>query len=201
MRIIAGEFRGRRLLPPDTDATRPVTDRVKQSLFDILSPWMNDAIVYDCFAGTGSMGLESLSRGARHATFFEAHRPAIARLRKNIATLAVEPQSQVITQDLFRWFDMTPAVTDDRRADVVFLDPPYRFLREQPTTLQHLARQIAGNHLKGDGLVVFRHDAADALQLPALRVDEVRTYGGMTLEFLRLPASGGESSHNPDSAS
>src|SRR5215213_3035850 len=72
VRIIAGEFRGRRLLPPESDATRPITDRVKQSLFDILAPVVEDAVVYDCFAGTGSMGLECLSRGARHATFFEA---------------------------------------------------------------------------------------------------------------------------------
>jgi len=64
MRIIAGQFRGRKLLPPTTDATRPVTDRVKQSVFDILTPFIEGAEVYDCFAGTGSMGLESLSRGA-----------------------------------------------------------------------------------------------------------------------------------------
>ena len=72
MRIIAGEFRGRKLLPPEGDVTRPITDRVKQSLFDILAPRIDGARVYDCFAGTGSMGLECLSRGAEHATFFEA---------------------------------------------------------------------------------------------------------------------------------
>ena len=68
MRIIAGEFRGRKLLPPEgDDVTRPITDRVKQSLFDILGPLLPDTRVYDCFAGTGSMGLESLSRGAAEA--------------------------------------------------------------------------------------------------------------------------------------
>ena len=70
MRIIAGEFRGRKLLGPETDVTRPITDRVKQSLFDILTPYLPQARVYDCFAGTGSMGLECLSRGAKHVTFF-----------------------------------------------------------------------------------------------------------------------------------
>src|SRR5215218_1934949 len=101
MRIIAGEFRGRRLLPPETEATRPITDRVKQSLFDILAPLLPDARVYDCFAGTGSMGLESLSRGASHATFFETDRSAAGRLRRNIETLKVQDQSTVVTQDLF----------------------------------------------------------------------------------------------------
>ena len=90
MRIIAGQFRGRKLLPPATDATRPVTDRVKQSVFDILTPILEDAIVYDCFAGTGSMGLECLSRGSKHVTFFEAERTAAARLKSNIDTLKVE---------------------------------------------------------------------------------------------------------------
>src|SRR5438094_5779339 len=91
MRIIAGEFRGRRLLAPESDTTRPITDRVKQSLFDILAPRMEGATVLDLFAGTGSMGLESLSRGAAAAWFFEADRPALARLRRNIEMLNLSP--------------------------------------------------------------------------------------------------------------
>ena len=90
MRIIAGEFRGRRLLPPAGVKTRPITDRVKQSLFDIVSPLIPDAVVYDCYAGTGSMGLESLSRGARLAYFFEADRSAGMLLKKNIEALKKE---------------------------------------------------------------------------------------------------------------
>src|SRR5215213_11146140 len=98
MRIIAGEFRGRRLLPPEgADVTRPITDRVKQSLFDILAPDIEGARVLDLFAGTGSMGLESLSRGAAHATFFEADRSAAKRLRRNIDTLKVGAASEVVT--------------------------------------------------------------------------------------------------------
>ena len=89
MRIIAGEFRGRQLLAAQSDVTRPITDRVKQSLFDILSPQIPQAIVYDCFAGTGSMGLECLSRGADRVIFFELDRSAVTLLRKNIQTLEV----------------------------------------------------------------------------------------------------------------
>src|SRR3954464_9310084 len=104
MRIIAGEFRGRKLLPPEGTTTRPVTDRVKQSLFDILSPLLPGARVYDCFAGTGSMGLESLSRGAERAAFFEKDPSALKRLRQNIETLGVTDRSIVIAGDLFKWF-------------------------------------------------------------------------------------------------
>src|SRR6185503_18794260 len=100
MRIIAGRFRSRVLLgPEDERTTRPITDRVKQSLFDILTPLLPDARVYDCFAGTGSMGLEALSRGAAHATFFEQDRSALTRLRKNIETLGVAGGATVIAQD------------------------------------------------------------------------------------------------------
>ena len=182
MRIIAGEFRGRKLLPPAGDVTRPVTDRVKQSLFDILAPLLPDARVYDCFAGTGSMGLESLSRGAAHATFFEADRSAAARLRRNVEALRVGEQSTVVTTNLFGWFDAT---TPAEKADVVFLDPPYRFLRERPHDVRRLATATADRHLAPGGTVVFRHDARDALDLPPLAIADRREYGGMVLEFLR----------------
>jgi 16S rRNA (guanine966-N2)-methyltransferase len=188
MRIIAGEFRGRKLLPPEgLDVTRPITDRVKQSLFDILTPLLPGARVYDCFAGTGSMGLESLSRGAAAATFFEADRGALARLRKNIEALGVGERSKVIPGDLFRWFGQPPG-TGTGPADILFLDPPYRFLREQPGTLRGFAAHAVSGHLAADAVVVFRHDANDALDLPPLVRTDQRTYGGMTLEFLRRPA-------------
>jgi 16S rRNA (guanine966-N2)-methyltransferase len=182
MRIIAGEFRGRKLLPPAGDVTRPITDRVKQSLFDILTPQIEAARVYDCFAGTGSMGLECLSRGAAHATFFEADRSALERLKKNIAAVGVANRSTVVAGDLFRWFE---GAQPDLRADLVFLDPPYRFLAERPADVRRVAARIADAHLSAGGTVVFRHDARDALDLPPLVVADRRQYGGMVLEFLR----------------
>ena len=189
MRIIAGTFRGRRLLPPAaTGVTRPVTDRVKQSTFDILAPHLDGATVYDCFAGTGSMGLECLSRGAARVTFFEADRSAAALLKQNIATLNVGEQSTVISEDLFIWFAAAANSRGlDPQADLIFLDPPYRLLRERADALQRLAKLIGLHHLKPDGTLVFRHDAADALPLPPLAPADARTYGGMTVEFLRLP--------------
>jgi 16S rRNA (guanine(966)-N(2))-methyltransferase RsmD len=186
MRIIAGEFRSRVILAPEDDqTTRPITDRVKQSLFDIVTPLLPDAVVYDCFAGTGSMGLECLSRGAKRAHFFEADRSALGRLKKNIASLGVEGQSMVVAGDLFKYFATSPAPAEEARPAVIFLDPPYRFLREQPERLQALAEKLAEKLAPDGGVVVFRHDAQDRLQLPALERVDARTYGGMELEFLR----------------
>jgi 16S rRNA (guanine966-N2)-methyltransferase len=200
VRIIAGEFRGRKLLPPEGDVTRPVTDRVKQSLFDILAPVLPGARVYDCFAGTGSMGLESLSRGARHAVFFEQHRPAVQRLRRNIETLGVGDRSTVVVQDLFKWFAAAPPPAADERAGCVFLDPPYRFLNDQPDALRRLAASIAADHLAPEGVLVFRHDASDQLELPDLVRFDQRDYGGMSLEFLRrVSARGSEPRESSES--
>jgi 16S rRNA (guanine966-N2)-methyltransferase len=188
MRIIAGQFKGRSLLPPPGDVTRPITDRVKQSLFDIIAPLLPGSVVYDCFAGTGSMGLESLSRDAKTAVFFEQDRPALARLRQNIIALGVADRSQVIQGDLFRWFNLAntrPEAAKAPKADLVFLDPPYRFLTDRPDELLQLALYLTRSHLNPNATVIFRHDTKDTLELPNLRVEDKRDYGGMALEFLR----------------
>jgi 16S rRNA (guanine966-N2)-methyltransferase len=183
MRIIAGQFRGRKLLPPEGDATRPITDRVKQSVFDILSPRIEGAVVFDLFAGTGSMGLECLSRGAAKAVFFEADRSAISRLRENIEALGLSPEHAVIRAgDLFKHFGVGD---EDAECDLAFLDPPYRFLTERGGDLRTLAERLLMKHLRRGGLVVFRHDARDMLELPGLLREDVREYGGMSVEFLR----------------
>jgi 16S rRNA (guanine966-N2)-methyltransferase len=182
MRIIAGEFRGRKLLPPSGQQTRPITDRVKQSLFDILAPTIEGSRVYDCFAGTGSMGIECLSRGALHATFFERDRSALELLRQNIDSIGMKKQSTIVAADIFRWFHTPPA--EPSHADIVFLDPPYRFLIEEPHKLRQLARDMSV-HLTASSVVMFRHDANDRLELPNLARYDQREYGGMMLEFLR----------------
>jgi 16S rRNA (guanine(966)-N(2))-methyltransferase RsmD len=195
MRIIAGEFRGRKLLPPAGLVTRPVTDRVKQSMFDCLADLVVDAAVYDCFAGTGSMGLECLSRGGKHVTFFENDGSAVAILRKNIAALRVEEQSRVVSGDLFAWFARTLA--PKTKADLLFLDPPYRFLNERPDDLRRMAQISVERHLNPGVTVIFRHDSGDALDLPPLERYDVREYGGMTVEFLRCPYTPTSSSPPP----
>ncbi|HEX3357796.1 MAG TPA: 16S rRNA (guanine(966)-N(2))-methyltransferase RsmD [Tepidisphaeraceae bacterium] len=188
MRIIAGEFRGRQLLAPQGDTTRPITDRAKQSLFDILTPVIAEANVYDIFSGTGSLGLESLSRGAKFASFFEIDRSAIARLSQNLAALQVSDRARVVPGDVFRWFDLSvrrPDSTNASGADLVFLDPPYRFLRQHSDEILQLALNLTHSHLQPTSVVVFRHDGRDKLPLPNLERFDVREFGDMTIELLK----------------
>jgi len=184
MRIIAGKYRGRKLLPPEGDLTRPITDRVKQSLFDILQPRIEGSRVYDCFAGTGSMGLECLSRDATAVTFFEADRSALSRLQRNIEAIEEKDRATIVRGDLFQWFDRQAALTDEARIDLVFLDPPYRFLTERPQELNHLALRMTERHLAKEGLVIFRHQADMSLSLEGLVKVDQREYGNMSIEFL-----------------
>lgn len=193
MRIIAGEFGGRVLLPPEGEVTRPITDRVKQSLFDIITPLIDGATVYDCFAGTGSMGLECLSRSAALAYFFESDRSALARLNQNVMALRVAERSRIIPGDLFKWFERStvrPDPVGPRGADLVFLDPPYRFLRERGDEIVQLVFHLSHGHLHPTTTVIFRHDSHDELHLPKLDRYDVREYGGMTLEFLKPTSAG-----------
>jgi 16S rRNA (guanine966-N2)-methyltransferase len=188
VRIIAGEFRGRQLLAPQGTNTRPITDRAKQSLFDILTPYLADANVYDVFSGTGSLGLESLSRGAKFASFFEIDRSAIARLSQNLAALQVSDRARVVPGDVFRWFDLSvrrPDSTNASGADIVFLDPPYRFLRDHSDEILQLALNLTHSHLQPQSVVVFRHDGKDQLVLPNLERFDLREFGEMTIELLK----------------
>lgn len=182
MRIIAGEHRGRKLESPVDDTTRPITDRAKQSLFDVVSPWIEGAVVADVFSGTGSMGLECLSRGAEKAFFFEADRGALAGLRRNIEALKVQGRSAVQAGDLFK---LAPAVLEEGSVDLLFLDPPYRFLTERSADLQRLAEQMA-RVMRAEGVLSFRHDTADRLELPPLATVRVLTYGSMTIELMQV---------------
>ena len=137
MRIVAGTWRGRKLLAPPGMATRPTADRVRQALFDMLlhAPWggrhlIEDARVLDVFAGTGAFGLEALSRGAAHVTFIEHERAALAALRANVAACRAEAHATVLALEALTVPPGEPAV-------LVFLDPPYRSGLLAPT-LAHL---------------------------------------------------------------
>jgi 16S rRNA (guanine966-N2)-methyltransferase len=127
MRIVAGAFRGKRLVAPEGDVTRPTADRVRQALFDMVmhAPWggrsvLDGAMVVDVFAGTGAMGLEALSRGAGFVRFFERDAGALAALRANVRACGVEGRCEVIAGDLFQG-----RLGSGAAARVAFLDPPY----------------------------------------------------------------------------
>jgi 16S rRNA (guanine(966)-N(2))-methyltransferase RsmD len=131
MRVIAGELRSRRIAGIPGDATRPTSDRLRETLFDILAPRIRGATFLDAYAGTGAVGIEALSRGAAHAWFLERSRGALEVLRQNLASLDLEARSSVIAG---------PALLSIARfsAAIVFLDPPYTLDRELPAALELL---------------------------------------------------------------
>ena len=134
MRIIAGEFRSRRLKSIPGDNTRPTPARLRETLFDILQTRLAGATFLDAYAGTGAVGLEALSRGARHAWFLEKNKIALEILRENIATLGVERCSTIVK-------GAAALTIAHHHADIVFLDPPYEHEREYAAVLEQLAEE------------------------------------------------------------
>ncbi len=156
MRIIAGEFRGRKLLGPEGLTTRPITDRVKESLFAALHFRMPEARVADLFCGTGSLGLEALSRGAEHAWFAERDASALTQLGRNIEALGVQDRATVWRGDIVaRLGDWLAGLPEE--LDVAFLDPPFALARDWPS--DEVERQLfapLAENLAADGLLVYR---------------------------------------------
>ncbi len=123
MRIIAGQFRGRRLRGPKSRAVRPTSDRVREALFSRINAWLPDAVVLDLFAGTGALGLEALSRGALRAVFVERDPRALALIRDNISACGVGRRSRVVAATVSAALHR---LSEDRcQFDLVFMDPPY----------------------------------------------------------------------------
>ncbi len=118
MRVIGGEFRSRKLKAPAGDSIRPTPDRLREALFNILAPRIAGQVFLDAYAGSGSVGIEALSRGARRAIFIEKSRAALRSLRDNIASLGIQERCEVHSESaatIITRFD----------AEIVFLDPPY----------------------------------------------------------------------------
>lgn len=124
MRVVAGEFRGRRLVAPDGSGTRPTTDRTREAIFNALGSLdvIVGATVADLYAGSGALGIEALSRGASHCTFVERDRAALSAIHDNIAALGVSVRTRVVSGDALV---MSKGIT----VDVSFADPPYDFDR------------------------------------------------------------------------
>lgn len=121
MRIISGSARGRKLKEPQGMDTRPTTDKVKESLFNIIQFELEGRRVLDLFAGTGQLGLEALSRGAEHCAFVDMRREAAALVRENIQLCRFEAQSRVVQEEALSFLSVCR-----EKFDVVFLDPPYQ---------------------------------------------------------------------------
>jgi len=123
MRIIAGDFKGRRLICPRGSLTRPTPDRVREAIFSIVGDLVADAAVLDLYAGTGAMGLEALSRGARKAFFVESSAAALGCLKANVEMCGCRERSGIIGRPVIEYLEMAVMEEDFR---LVFADPPYR---------------------------------------------------------------------------
>jgi 16S rRNA (guanine966-N2)-methyltransferase len=145
MRVIAGEFRSRRLKSLPGLETRPTPDRLREALFNVLAPRLADSAFMDVYAGTGAVGIEALSRGARRCVFIEKNRRAVEVIHENLATLGLENRAEVFASK-------AATVLERVRADIAFLDPPYEMSKEYETSINAL-------DLSETPLVIVQHSS------------------------------------------
>ncbi|WP_228243673.1 16S rRNA (guanine(966)-N(2))-methyltransferase RsmD [Porphyrobacter sp. GA68] len=177
MRVIAGEWRGRRLAAPRGDITRPTADRVRETLFNMLVSRLGtfeQLRVADLFAGSGALGLEALSRGAAHCLFVEQDRGALAVLRQNLAALNAGERATVRAGSVL---DLGPA---REGLDLLLLDPPYGSGAGQVA----LHRLLRLRWIGPATLAVLETAADDTVQIPGFRTDGQRIVGKARLTFL-----------------
>lgn len=192
MRVIAGLAKGCRLKAPEGRGTRPTADRVKESLFGILSPYVVDALVLDLFAGTGNLGIEALSRGAKTAVFVEKNRAAARMIQENLVLTGFAGEATVITGDcqqvLSRWPVSQASHLAASKFNLILIDPPYG--RE----LADLTLGILGGwpFLAPEAVAVAEHSNHDRVldaygQLVRWRQER---YGETILSFFRKSIEG-----------
>lgn len=193
MRIIRGRFGRRKLLSNPGDTTRPISDKVKESLFEYLEDELQGARVADIFAGTGTIGLESLSRGATSIVFFERDRKAVELLRKNVATLKIEDETLCWATDVMKTSFRPKNCEGMTPFDIAFFDPPYRMVQDIVPgkllfkSLERLAREDVTSE---NALLVFRTPSRAVFQLPDLwQLDRKLEYSRMEVHWFRKKSS------------
>jgi len=188
VRVIGGSFRGRALASVGKgDAAahlRPTTDRVRESLFNVLlggryGDPIEDTRVLDLFAGTGALGLEALSRGASHVTFVESGRKGQSLIRENIKLCQCAEQTRLLSRDATR----LPTNTD-APFDLIFLDPPY----DKAMGEVAVSNAIAANWVAQDALILWE-ESAEIIAPLECDLLETRSFGGTQISFLRMKAS------------
>jgi len=177
LRVIAGTLKGRRLRTPTWDGLRPTSDKLRETLFNILSPRIDGARVVDGYAGTGAIGIEALSRGAAHVTFVEHDRRASALIAANLAACGIEQGYTIEGGDVVATLHRLKA---DAGFDLILLDPPYDIANT------HELLEAAARRLTTDGWVVLERAARREPEVPAslVRHRDVRS-GDSTLTIFR----------------
>ncbi len=174
LRIIGGRFRGRKLLYSGQQRTRPMKDRLREAIFNLIGPAVRNKHAIDLFAGTGALGLEALSRGAQRATLIEQHFPTAKIIRRNVATLGVEDVTEIVTANVFVW---------QKRRDelctipwVVFCSPPYDFYVERIGEMLELIAGLTASAPPESIFVVEADRRFDFGRLPDADAWDIRTY-------------------------
>lgn len=189
MRIIAGTKRGMKLLSPKGYDTRPITDMVKESLFNVLYNYdlPQDKVGADLFCGTGSLGLEALSRGAKKVIFVDDNPNVIKTLNRNIAKAGLEGQSKVIRANALKVGTATSGGAD--KCELVFVDPPYKMTEDvgADSALAHLLELVCEQAADEAIVVVRTHRRTRLLEAySGLKVIDRRKWGTMAVTLLRL---------------
>jgi 16S rRNA (guanine966-N2)-methyltransferase len=191
MRIIAGRFRRRQLAAAPGTTTRPLTDRVKEHLFQRLGSFDRERVL-DVFAGTGTIGLEALSRGAASAVFVERDHKAFELLRKNVATLGVMDETLCWRADVLRCSFRPKGRDEFLPYDRIFFDPPYAIADQvrEGTPLYRSLQRLGREGVAADGAeLVLRVPIRQEVTVPPVwRLDELLTLGGMAIHRLRKGA-------------
>lgn len=181
LRVISGKIRGLKLDTPKNQDVRPTTDRVKESLFNIINPYIRQSNILDLFAGTGSLGIECLSRGAKNCVFVDKSRDSINIVRSNVKKARVENESTILNID-FKGALKRLSV-QNQKFDVIFMDPPYY----ENMFIDCLKNIDELNLLCEDGIIVVEHDTKDLFEDKVGRLEKTRDkkYGNTTLTFYK----------------
>ena len=186
MRIIAGTYGSRILKSLKGQALRPTSDRLRETLFDVLGQDVARSRFLDLFAGTGAIGIEALSRGAREAMFVENHAPAATLIRRNLESLGIRNGATVLCADALRGLQMlaTGRKGKNSQFDYIFLDPPYAAAKDYARVLESLSSE---NLLAPGGVVIAEHRRSFPLteEAGALECYRVLIQGDAALSFYR----------------
>lgn len=158
MRVISGEARGIRLTALKGDNTRPTSDKVKESIYNIINPYIYDARFLDLFSGTGNMGLEAVSRGAEKAVLVEKHRPCFKIIQDNITKTRLGDRVELLKSDVYTAIKRLSS--ENEKFDIIFMDPPYSKDLVRPC-LEGISN---GNLLDDDGIIIIEHDTKDLIE-------------------------------------
>ena len=189
MRIIAGTARGRRIFSVSKNLpVKPISDRIKQSLFDILRPRITGAIMLDLFAGTGNVSLEALSRGAMKTVMVDREPACIKNIHRNLAHLGFEDRAKVLRGDVLKPLDWVMPYSDNEGYDIIFMGPPYRDINNKMLSFSEPAlKNVAEARLLApNGIVVLQTHKTEEFAVPdSLEIYRVEKYGDTLVHFMR----------------